>query len=240
MIKMPPSPRPRSLTALAALATLAALTVGGCGLFIHPTPISDLAEPDREVVAQRGGAPQVVRLTRPAKVGSFDLAAGSLVAADGRDFRIQTAQEIAVSGVAIPAGSWFELKKANSIITGDRYNWNGVVHLGGPQAYGMIQAQAGDRAYFTGSLFSNAQLTQLAIATPRLIGGRMLPAGSIIDLRENGQIQETFTPGEQQQLAHDREVRRQERERHEQRCKEVCAPVTDFAENSKCMANCRN
>jgi hypothetical protein len=67
----------------------------------------------------------------------------------------------------------------------------------------------------------------------------MLPAGSIVDLRENGEIQETFTPGEQQQLAHEREVRRQEQQRHEQRCRAVCAPVTDLAENTRCMANCR-
>ena len=82
--------------------------------------------------------------------------------------------------------------------------------------------------------------TQISISTPREIGGRMLPRGSIIDLRENGQIQETFTRGEQQQLARDREERRKERERHEQRCKEVCGPVTDFAENDKCMASCRS
>ena len=216
-----------------------ALTSGGCGLFIHPTPISKLAEPDREVISERGGTPQAVRLTRPGKVSGFDLAAGSVIQADGGDYQFQTAEEITVSGAVIPAGSWFELKKANSIVVGDRYNWNGVVHLGGPRAYGIIEAQKGDRAFFTGSLFSNAQLTQISIATPRAIGGRMLPAGSIVDLRENGQIQETFTPGEQQQLAHDREVRRQEQERHEQHCREVCAPVTDFGENAKCIANCR-
>jgi hypothetical protein len=222
-----------------ALTAATALTVGGCGLFIHPTPISKLAESDREVLSASGGTPHAVRLTRPATVSSFDLSRGSVVQADGRDFRIQTAEEMTVSGAVIPAGSWFELKKANSIITGDQYNWNGVVHLGGAHAYGIIEAQPGDRAFFTGSLFANAQLTQLAISTPRMIGGRMLPAGSIVDVRENGQVQETFTPGEQQQLAHDREVRRQEQERHDRRCREVCAPVTDFGENSKCLSNCR-
>ena len=225
---------------LRALALIAATVLGsgGCGLFIHPTPISKLAEPDREVISGSAGAPQAVRLTQPAKVSGFDLAAGSVIRADGRDYQFQTAEEITVSGAVIPAGSWFELKKANSIVVGDRYNWNGVVHLGGPHAYGIIEAQRGDRAYFTGALFSNAQLTQISIATPRAIGGRMLPAGSIVDLRDNGQVQETFTPGEQQQLAHDREVRRQEKERHEQHCREICAPVTDFAENAKCIANC--
>ena len=232
-------PTLRALSLTAALLVATALTSAGCGLFIHPTPISKLAEPDREVLSLSGGTPQAVRLTRPSTVTGFDLAPGSVIQADGRDYRIQTAEELTVSGAVIPAGSWFELKKANSIIVGDRYNWNGVVHLGGPHVYGMIEAQKGDRAYFTGALFSDAQLTQIAIATPRAMGGRMLPAGSIVDLRDNGQIQETFTPGEQQQLAHDREVRRQERERHEQRCREVCAPVTDFAENAKCMGNCR-
>jgi hypothetical protein len=223
-----------------ALALATVVAAGGCGLFIHNTPISNLAEPDREVIAQQGGKPQAVRLTRPASVSGFDLAAGSVVAADGMDYRIQTAQEITVSGAVIPANSWFELKKAVSIVTGDRYNWNGVVHLGGPHAYGMIEAQAGDRAFFTGTLFTNAQLTQLAISSPRAVGGRMLPAGSIIDLRENGQIQETFTPGEQQELARERARRQEEQRRHEERCHEVCAPVTDFAENAKCLANCRS
>jgi hypothetical protein len=229
----------RLAPALAVAATLVT-GVSGCGLFIHHTPISNLGDADREVIAQQGGTPQAVRLTHPATVSGFDLAAGSVVAADGMDYRIQTSQEITVSGAVIPAGSWFELKKAVSIITGDRYNWNGVVHLGGAHAYGMIEAQPGDRAYFTGTLFTNAQLTQLAIASPRAVGGRMLPAGSIIDLRENGQIQETFTPGEQQELARERAIRQEEQRRHEQRCHEVCAPVTDFAENAKCLANCRS
>ena len=237
MTRLRPTLRALSLTAGLTVAT--ALTGAGCGLFIHPTPISKLAEPDREVISVSGGTPLAVRLTRPSTVSGFDLAPGSVIRADGRDYQAQTAEEITVSGAVIPAGSWFELKKANSIVVGDRYNWNGVVHLGGPHAYGIIEAQKGDRAYFTGALFSNAQLTQIAIATPRAIGGRMLPAGSIVDLQDNGQVQETFTPGEQQQLAHDREVRRQERERHEQRCREVCAPVTDLAENAKCMGNCR-
>jgi hypothetical protein len=90
------------------------------------------------------------------------------------------------------------------------------------------------------TLWSNMKLTQVRISTPREIGGRLLPAGSIVDLRDDGQIKESFTPGEQQQLAHDREVRRQERIRQEQRCKEVCAPVTDFAANARCMNNCRS
>jgi hypothetical protein len=141
--------------------------------------------------------------------------------------------------VVVPAGSWFEFRKATSIVVGDRYNWNGVVHFGGPHAYGMIEAQKGDRGFFTGSLFSNAQLTQIAIATPRAMGGQMLPAGSIVDLRDDGQIKETFTPGEQQKLAREREERRQERERKEQRCREACGPVIELGANSQCMANCR-
>ena len=118
MLEMPTLSRTLSLIASAAL------TCSGCGLFIHPTPISKLAEPDREVISQHGGTPQEVRLTRPATVSGFDLAAGSVVLADGQDFPIQTAAEITVSGPVIPAGSWFELKKANSIVVGDRYNWN--------------------------------------------------------------------------------------------------------------------
>jgi hypothetical protein len=51
--------------------------------------------------------------------------------------------------------------------------------------------------------------------------------------------QETFTSGEQQQLARDREERRMERERKEQRCREACAPVIELGANSQCMANCR-
>jgi hypothetical protein len=225
---------------LSLLSATATLAIGGCGLFIHSTPISKLPEQDREVIHQDGGKPWSVRLTKPAKVSGFDLAPGSVVESEGRDFHIQTAEPMTIKGAVIPAGSWFELKKDTSIVVGDVYNWNGVVHLGGPQEYGIIHAQKGDRAFFTGSLFSDMQLTQLSIATPREIGGRTLPQGSIIDLRENGQIKETFTPGEQQQLAVEREERRKERERHEQRCKEVCAPVTDFAENARCMGNCRN
>jgi hypothetical protein len=222
-----------------ALAAVTALALTGCGLFIHSTPISKLPEQNREVVAESGGKPQSVRLTKPAKVSGFELAAGSVVEAEGSDYRVQTAEPMTIKGVTVPAASWFELKKDTSIIVGDVYNWNGVVHLGGPQSFGMIQAEKGDRAFFTGNLFSNMQLTQLSISTPREIGGRTLPRGSIIDLREDGQIKETFTPGEQQQLAVDREERRKEKIRHEQRCKEVCAPVTDFAENAKCMSNCR-
>jgi len=229
--------RSLSSTVLAA----AVLGITGCGLFIHSTPISKLADSDREVIAQNGGKPLAVRLTRPAKVAGFDVAAGSVVQADGQDYRLQTAEPLTVKGVSIPARSWIELKKDVSIVTGDVYNWNGVVHLGGTLSTGMFDAQEGDRAYFEmTTLWSNMKLTQVRLSTPREIGGRMLPRGSIIDLRENGQIQETFTPGEQQQLARDREERRKERERHEQRCKEVCAPVTDFAENAKCMASCRS
>ena len=97
------------------------------------------------------------------KVSGFDVAPGSAIKPDGRDYQVQTAEEITVSGVVVPAGSWFEPNKANSIVTGDRYNWNGVVHFGGPHAYGLIEGQKGDRGFFTGSLFSNAQLTQIAI-----------------------------------------------------------------------------
>jgi hypothetical protein len=221
-------------------AVSTALAAGGCGLFIHSTPISKLPAQDREVLAGNADQPQAVRLTKPAKVSGFEVAAGSVIKADGRDYRLQTAQPLAIKGVTVPAASWFELKKDTSIVTGDVYNWNGVVHLGGPQAYGILEAQEGDRAFFTGNLFSNMQLTQLSISTSREIGGRSLPAGSIIDLRDDGQIKETFTPGEQKQLAADREERRKERARQEQRCKEVCAPVTDFAANARCMGNCRN
>jgi hypothetical protein len=220
---------------------LAAVALTGCGLFIHATPISKLPEQDREVIAQNGGKPNAVRLTRPAKVAGFEVAAGSVVQADGQDFRLQTAEALTVKGVLIPAKSSIELKKDVSIVTGDVYNWNGVVHLGGPLGSGMFEAQAGDRAYFEmTTLWSSMKLTQVRISTPREIGGRLLPAGSIVDLRDDGQIKESFTPGEQQQLAHDREVRRQERARQEQRCKEVCAPVTDFAANARCMNNCRS
>lgn len=228
------------LTHLRSLGlTVLAGAAAGCGLFIHPTPISKVPESDREPVGRYGGSLLTVRLTKPAKVSGFDLAPGSVIRPDGRDYQIQTAEEITVSGVVVPAGSWFELIKATSIVVGDRYNWNGVVHFGGPHAYGMIEAQQGDRGFFTGSLFSNAQLTQIAIATPRAMGGRMLPAGSIVDLRDDGQIKETFTPGEQQELAREREERRQERERKEQRCREACAPVIELGANAQCMANCR-
>jgi hypothetical protein len=230
-------PGSRYVTALSAAA---ALSITGCGLFIHGTPMSGVPTQDREVLAEEGGRPQSIRLTRPTTISGFPLATGSVVQADGRDCRIQTAEPLTTSGVTIPARSWLELKKANSIVTGDKYNWNGVVHLGGAQAYGMVQAQEGDRAYFTGSLFSDAKLTQLAIATTREMGGRSLPAGSIIDFREDGRIQETFTPGEQRQLAHERQERQAERARQEQRCKEVCAPVTDFAANARCLGSCRS
>jgi hypothetical protein len=229
----------RSLSST-VLAATAAFGIAGCGLFIHSTPISKLADSDREVIAQSGGKPLAVRLTKPAKVAGFDLAAGSVVQAEGQDYRLQTAEALTIKGVTIPARSSIELKKDVSIVTGDVYNWNGVVHLGGPLSTGMFDAQEGDRAYFEmTTLWSNMKLTQVRLSTPREIGGRTLPAGSLVDIRDDGQIKETFTPGEQQQLAHDREVRRQERERQEQRCKEVCAPVTDFAANARCLGNCR-
>ncbi|HEY7372477.1 MAG TPA: hypothetical protein VIF57_09990 [Polyangia bacterium] len=228
-------------SSIATTVAVAAVAFTGCGLFIHSTPISKLPDQDREVIAQSGGKPNAVRLTRPAKVAGFDVAAGSVVQADGQDFRLQTAEPLTVKGVLLPARSSIELKKDVSIVTGDVYNWNGVVHLGGPLGSGSFEAQAGDRAYFeTTTLWSNMKLTQVRLSTPREIGGRMLPAGSIVDLRDDGQIKESFTPGEQQQLAHDREVRRQERIRQEQRCKEVCAPVTDFAANARCLNNCRS
>jgi hypothetical protein len=237
MIKMPSLHRPAGVTPLTAAT---AMMIAGCGLFIHSTPISKLPEQDREVIAQNGGTPLAVRLTRPAKVAGFDVAPGSVVQADGQDYKLQTAEPLTVKGVMIPARSVIELKKDVSIVTGDVYNWNGVVHLGGPISVGMFQAEPGDRAYFEmTTLWSNMKLTQVRLSTPREIGGRTLPAGSLVDLRDDGQIKESFTPGEQQQLAHDREERRQERARQEQRCKEVCAPVTDFSANATCLGNCR-
>lgn len=225
---------------ITGLTAAAALSITGCGLFIHGTPISGVPTQDRETVSEEGGKPREVRLTKPMTISGFALAPGSVIKADGQDYQIQTAEPLTTSGVAIPARSWLELKKANSIITGDKYNWNGVVHLGGPQAYGMTQAQEGDRAYFTGALFRDAKLTQLSIGAPREMSGRTLPAGSIIDFKEDGSIKETFTPGEQQGLAHQRQERQAQKARQEQRCKEVCAPVTDFAANARCMGNCRN
>lgn len=229
----------RSSTSI-ALTAAALMMMTGCGLFIHGTPMSGVPAEDREVLSEEGGKPQAIRLTKPTTVSGFALAAGSVVKADGRNCRIQTAEPLTTSGVTIPARSWLELERANSIVTGDRYNWNGVVHLGGPQSYGMIQAQEGDRAYFAGALFSDAKLAQLSIGHAREMGGRSLPAGSIIDIRADGQIKETFTPGEQRELAHDRAVRDAEKARQEQRCKEICAPVTDFSANAACLAHCRS
>src|SRR5262249_41068332 len=67
----------------AAIALPFTFTLMGCGLFIHSTPISKLPDSDREVIAQSGGKPNAVRLTRPAKVAGFDVAAGSVVQAEG-------------------------------------------------------------------------------------------------------------------------------------------------------------
>ncbi len=63
----------------------------------------------------------------------------------------------------------------------------------------------------------------------------MLPAGSVVDLRDDGRVKESFTPADQQDLARQREARRQQI-RH---CREICARVTDYGENARCTDNCK-
>lgn len=224
---------------LSTMVATAATALTGCGLFIHSTPISKLSSQEYEILQRSGSKPMAVRLTRPATVAGFQLGAGSLVKCTGRSYEIQTAEPLTTSGVTLPAGSVLELKHDRSIVTGDVYNWVGVVHLGGTYDQGLVQGQAGDRAYFEKQPFKDAKLKQLSIRSAREMGGRMLPAGSIIDLTDDGKIKESFTPGEQRVLARERQVRKEEQARKEERCKERCAPVTNFHENSKCLANCR-
>ena len=219
------------------------LAVAGCGLFIHgATPIGAVPESDREVMAKGLNEPNRIRLLKPAKVAGFDLAAGSVIERQNTiTYAIVSAGPLTVSGVALPAGSKIELEKANSIFTGDRYNWTGVAFAGGDATYATQPVEANDRLYFAGrNPFGTPPLAQLRIGRAREVNGKTYPAGTLFDFEDDGTLEGAYTPDQQRSLAVAREKAKKEREQREKDCKLRCAPVTDFTENARCMGNCRN
>jgi hypothetical protein len=219
------------------------LTTSGCGLFIHgATPVGGVAESNREVVSRGLNEPDKIRLTKPTKVAGIDLAAGSLVARAGSNkYLIESAGPVTVRGVALPAGSTIELEKANSIFTGDTYNWTGVAFAGGDATYHGQPVERGDRLYFAGrNPFGTPPLAQLRIARTRAVNGKDYPAGTLFDFEENGKISGAYTPATQRALSAAREQRRREREQNEKDCQARCAVVTDFHQHAVCLGHCRN
>jgi hypothetical protein len=222
---------------------LLAVTTSGCGLFIHgATPVGGVAKPDREVVSRGLNEPDKIRLTKPTQVVGIDLAAGSVVAREGSTkYLIESAGPVTVRGVALPAGSTIELEKANSIFTGDRYNWTGVAFAGGEATYLGQPVENGDRLYFAGrNPFGTPPLAQLRIARARAVNGKDYPAGTLFDFEEDGKISGAYTPAAQRALSAAREQRRQEREQNEKDCQIRCAVVTGFEAHSQCLGHCRN
>jgi len=218
------------------------LATAGCGLFIHgATPTGSVAESDREILAHGLNEPDKIRLTKPAQVAGLDLAAGSVVARQGANkYQIESAGPITVRGVALPAGSTIELEKANSIFTGDRYNWTGVAFAGGEAKYAGQPVEAGDRLYFAGrNPFATPPLAQLRIARGRAVNGKEYPAGTLFDFEEDGKIEGAYTPETQRALSVAREQAKQQREQRERECQVRCAGVTDWEAHGFCLGHCR-
>jgi hypothetical protein len=212
--------------------------LAGCGLFIHgATPVGSVPESDREVLAKGLNEPNRIRLTKAANVAGFALAAGSMVERQNTiNYEITSAGPITVSGVALPAGSKIELEKANSIITGDHYNWTGVAFAGADATYSAQPVEAGDRLYFAGrNPFGTPPLAQLQIKRTREVNGKEYPAGTLFDFEEDGSISGAYTPDEQRSLATAREKRKRERDQREKDCKLRCAGVAEFG---LCMSRC--
>jgi hypothetical protein len=222
-------------------APLALLLVAACNVFMKPTtPVGQIAEADREVVAPGMNEPSEIRLKKPAKVGGIELAAGSTIKQKGpKLFCLVPAEPAKVGQLAVPPGSEIELAKVDNALTGDSYKWNGVVQVGAPTTYDGYAVEAGDRVAFAAALF-HAQLQQIELASDRTINGMSYPAGTLIDIDSNGKISGTYTKGQQRALAVEREQRRQQREQREQDCKVRCAGITDVAAHSQCMGNCRD
>ena len=224
------------------LPLLLAFTLGGCGLFIKgKTPIAAVPDADRETVTPGANEPDKIRLTKPAKIAGVDLPAGSVIRRDDENkFSLVPAEPTTISGVSIPANTEIELIKASSIVTGPKYNWNGVVHVGGQATYSGHQVEAGDRVAFAGNLFSTPSIMQIQLAEARSVNGKDYPAGTIIDIDAKGKITAAYTPEAQSMLAKQRVERAKAKKQREEDCKRTCAVVTDFHENAKCMGRCRN
>jgi hypothetical protein len=222
----------------ATIVVVLGLAQTGCGLFIHnATPVGGVADSDREVVAKGLNEPNQIRLTKPAKVAGFDLAVGSLVTRQNTiNYELTSAGPITVSGVALPPGSRIQLEKANSIFTGDRYNWTGVAYAGAEATFGGQPVEAGDRLYFAGrNPFGTPPLAQLQITRSRAVNGKEYPAGTLFDFEDDGTISGAYTPGQQRSLAAAREQRKKERAQREKDCKLRCAGAAEFG---LCMSRC--
>jgi hypothetical protein len=224
-----------------AVSLLFAFGSTGCGLFIHgKTPIGGVPEADREQIEAGLNEPDQVRLTKPTKIAGVELAAGSTIKRDGEtSYRLVSAAQTSVSGVIVPAGTEIELVKANSIITGETYNWNGVVHVGAQATYSGHAVAPRDRVVFAGNLLSAPSIMQIQLAETRAVNGKEYPAGTLIDIDANGKITGAYTPEAQRALGQAREQWRKERVQREQDCKLRCAGVTDVHAHARCMGQCR-
>ena len=219
-----------------------ALGISGCGLFIKAkSPISKVPSDGRETVQESGGNPIVVRLTQPAKIAGISVTKGTIIQQTGdKTCDVTTQDATTVGKVAVPAKSKIELVVRESMLTGNRYGWNGVVHIGAATVYGEHKVETGDRLFFAGDLFKGATLAQITTATAREIKGREYPAGTIVDIDRKGAITGVYSPQAQAMLAAEREAYKKQKAEKEQRCKEVCAPLAgNLTEHSKCMGKCR-
>jgi hypothetical protein len=105
--------------------------------------------------------------------------------------------------------------------------------------YGRIDVRKGDRVFFYGKGFTGMTVGQITLANGRNTEGRDLPAGTLIDYKQDGTPEGIYTPNDQANLAVAREERRKEREAKKQRCGEQCAALyEDFAERTKCENRC--
>lgn len=230
---MPKSPR--KLT----LSIAAALSLGGCMLFIHDkSPIASVAAADREVVQPGLNEPDEIKLTKPAKVAGIDLAAGSVIKHDGEnDYRLVTVAPTMVGKLSVPAGSAIEMKKADGV---DRWNWTGVIHAGAAATYNGHEVQPGDRVVFAAELFSVPSLMQFQLGADREVRGKPYPKGTLFDVDRDGKITGAYTPEMQAGLAHAREEHAKERAQRKKDCDVQCSVVTEFHAHARCLGNCNN
>jgi hypothetical protein len=214
---------------------IAALVFVAAGCAHHATPVGRVPESDRAVVAQGPNEPRQIRILRPISISGVALPANSTVLRLSADtYHLVPAAPTEVESIPVPAHSAIELVKTSSLFVGERYVWNGVVFAGGPVAYGPIQAEQGDRLYFSGKLGAAKWLSQLHLAKAHQVKGREYPPGTILDVSPDGTIHGVYTPAAQAALAEQRRAGAE----HAELCAQRCAIVTNAQQNALCLQRC--